>query len=49
MKPTGYTYLSEDEKLNIRLLRTQRFTLNQIVVMTGRSRSTIKRLTKFDI
>ncbi len=44
MTPQGYTYLTEEEKRNIATLRGRGYTLKQIEELTGRSRSTVKRL-----
>jgi len=44
MKPTGYTYLTQEERQNIRTLRDRDYTLKQIEELTGRSSSTVKRL-----
>ena len=45
MKPTGYTHLTGDEIRDIKLLRFQNYSVRQISEMTGRSASTIKRIT----
>ena len=42
--PQGYRYLTEEEKQEIKLLRDREYSVKQIVEMTGRSASTVKRL-----
>ena len=44
MKPTGYRFLTGEEIENIERLRTREFTIDQIVNLTGRSHSTVKRI-----
>ena len=41
---TGYSHLTGEEIERIELLRERRFTIAQIVEMTGRSTSTVKRI-----
>ena len=43
-KPQGFTYLTAEEKALIRLLREREYSARQIALMTGRSKSTVKRL-----
>tara|TARA_R110000772_G_scaffold245957_1_gene359551 strand:- start:1599 stop:1769 length:171 start_codon:yes stop_codon:yes gene_type:complete len=44
MKPTGYKYLTGEEIENIERLRKREYTIEQIVNLSGRSMSTVKRI-----
>jgi IS30 family transposase len=46
MKPNGYFKLSDHERIIICALRDSRYSLDQIAELTGRSRTTVKRVLK---